>query len=59
MMRFEVRLVDGQRFRITSVEEFMLGRYHMAVLNPRGIIVTLSLGLIATLRPLPARRRSG
>ena len=53
---FEVRLVDGQRFRITSIERFTVGRYHMAVLNPKGVIVTVSMGLIATIRPLLSHR---
>jgi len=53
---FEIRLVDGQRFRIQSVEQFLLGKYHAAVLNPRGVIVTLSLGLISTIRPIGRRR---
>jgi hypothetical protein len=51
---FEIRLVDGQRFRIRNVEQFLLGRNHVAVLNPKGVIVTLSMGLIATIRPLGA-----
>ena len=55
---FEVQLVDGQRFRIAAMEQFVLGRYPMAVLNAKGVIVTLSLGLISTIRPL-ARRRGG
>jgi hypothetical protein len=56
---FEIRLVDGERFRVRSVEQFILGRDHVAVLNPRGIVVTLSMGLITTIRPVSARRRSG
>ena len=54
---FEIRLVDGQRFQVRSVEQFIVGKYHVAVMNARGIIVTLGLGLIATIRPLLARRR--
>lgn len=56
---FEIRLVDGQRFRIKSVEHFLLGKYHLAVLDRKGVVVTLSLGLISTIRPLIARRQSG
>jgi len=52
---FEIRLVDGQRFRISNVEQFLLGRNHVAVLDPREVIVTLSMGLIATIRPLGSR----
>jgi hypothetical protein len=55
---FEVRLVDGQRFAVRSVEQFILGPRHMAVLAPRGVIVTLSLGMVSTIRPLPRRRRA-
>jgi len=54
---FEIRLVDGQRFRIRSIEQFIVGRYHLAVMNSKGVIVTLSLGLIASIRPLLPRRR--
>lgn len=60
---FEVRLVDGQRFQVRGIEQFLLGRYPMAVFDTRGVIVTLSLGLISTIRPLggsrggPARRQ--
>ncbi|MBI3858100.1 MAG: hypothetical protein HY293_20660 [Planctomycetes bacterium] len=52
---FEIRLVDGQRFQVKGVEQFLLGRYHVAVMNPKGVIVTLSLGLISTIRPLGSR----
>ena len=55
---FEIRLVEGQRFRIHGIEQFLLGRNHVAVLNPRGVIVTLSMGLIATIRP-PGSRGGG
>ena len=54
---FELRLVDGQRFRVKSVEQFIVGKYHVAVMNPKGVIVTLGLGLIASIRPLLVRRR--
>ena len=53
---FEIRLVDGQRFPVRSVEQFIVGKYHVAVMNPKGIIVTLGLGLISTIRPLVSRR---
>ena len=55
---FEIRLVDGQRFPVRSIEQIIVGRYHVAVMNPKGIIVTLGLGLglIATIRPLMSRR---
>jgi len=53
---FEIRLVDGQRFPVRSIEQFIVGKYHVAVMNSKGIIVTLGLGLIATIRPLVSRR---
>jgi hypothetical protein len=56
---FEVRLVDGQRFRVRGMEEFMLGPYHMAVFDSKRTIVTVSLGLIATIRPLGRGRSPG
>jgi hypothetical protein len=58
---FELRLVDGQRFQVRGSEEFMLGPYHMAVFDSKRTIVTVSLGLISTIRPLgragPGRRQ--
>lgn len=54
---FEVRMVDGQRFRFTSIEQFIVGRDDLAALTRTGVIIHLSLGLIATLRPLAPRRR--
>ena len=53
---FEMRLVDGQRFRIRSVEQFVLGRGEMSVLTPRGTLAYVGIGLIATIRPLPASK---
>jgi hypothetical protein len=53
---FEIRLVDGQRFLIYSIEQFLMGKSHVAVLNSRGVIIVLSKLLIATLRPIPRRR---
>jgi hypothetical protein len=56
---FEVRMVDGQRFRFTSVEQFIVGRDDIAALTKTGTIVHLSLGLIVTIRPIvPQRRRA-
>lgn len=56
---FEIRMVDGQRFRFTSVEQFIVGRDDIAALTRSGVIVHFSIGLIATLRPIavPRRRR--
>ncbi len=53
---FEVRLVDGQKFRLRNVEEFVVGRYDMGVLMHDGTIAHLSLGLISTIRPIPSAR---
>lgn len=53
---FEIRLVDGQRFPVRNIEQFIVGKYHVAVMNPKGVIVTLGMGLISTIRPLTPRR---
>lgn len=53
---FEVRMVDGQRFRFTNIEQFIVGRDDIAALTRKGTIVHFSIGLIATLRPLSVRR---
>lgn len=55
---FEIRLVDGQRFRFMGIEEFVVGRHDVAALTPSGVIVQVSIGLIATIRPLVSRRGS-
>ena len=55
---FEVRMVDGQRFRFTSMEQFIVGRDDIAALNKAGVIVHFSIGLISTLRPVAPRRRA-
>ena len=54
---FEVRMVDGQRFRFTSIEQFIVGRDDIAALTRTGVILHFSLGLIATIRPIVSRRR--
>lgn len=54
---FEVRRVDGQRFRFTSIEQFVVGRDDLAALTKSGVIVHFSIGLIATIRPVTPRRR--
>jgi hypothetical protein len=53
---FELRLVDGQRFRIRSVEQFIFGRGAMSVLTPRGTLPYVGIGLISTIRPLRAAK---
>lgn len=54
---FEIRMVDGQRFRFGSVEQFIVGRDDIAALTKTGVIVHFSIGLIATIRPVVPRRR--
>lgn len=56
---FEIQLVDGRRFRLKSIESFVIGRSAMPVLSPEGILVHVGIGLISTLRPsrLPKSRR--
>lgn len=54
---FEVRRVDGQRFRFTHIEQFIVGRDDIATLTRTGVILHFSLGLIATIRPIVSRRR--
>lgn len=49
---FEVRLVDGQRFRITKVEQCIVGRTTLVALTRDGSFRLVNLGLISTLRPL-------
>jgi hypothetical protein len=59
---FELRLVDGQRFRSGNVEQFIFGRGAMSVLTPRGTLAYVDIGLISTigpLRPAKGRRTSG
>ena len=53
----EVRMVDGQRFRLTSLEQFIVGREDIATLTKSGTIVHFSIGLISAIRPLTPRRR--
>ena len=56
---FEIRLVDGQRFRFTSLEEFVVGRTAMAVLIKKdGTIAHINMGLISTARPIHPRRKA-
>lgn len=59
---FEIRLVDGQRFRFRNVEEFIVGESSLATLSPENQVLLISLPLIATIRPLgpglKGRRRS-
>ena len=54
---FEIRMVDGQRFRFTRIEQFIVGRDDIAALTRTGVILHFSLGLISTIRPIESRRR--
>jgi hypothetical protein len=54
---FEIRMVDGQRFRFTSIEQFIVGRDDIAALTKGDRIVHFAIGLISTIRPLAQRRR--
>lgn len=50
-------MVDGQRFRFTGIEQFIVGRDDIAALIRSGVIIHFSLGLISTIRPISSRRR--
>jgi len=50
-------MVDGQRFRFKSIEQFIVGRDDVAALTRNGDSVHFSIGLITTIRPLLVRRR--
>lgn len=54
---FEIRLVDGQRFRLTNIEQFIVGRHDVAILMKDETIAHLSIGLISTIRPIASPRR--
>jgi hypothetical protein len=51
---FEIRLVDGQRFRFTRIEEFLVGRTTLATVTRKGDLRLISLGLISTIGPSSA-----
>jgi hypothetical protein len=57
---FEIRLVDGQRFQFTKVEQLLVSRSEVATLDRKGSLLLISLGLIATIGPLTrgGRRRA-
>jgi hypothetical protein len=55
---FEIRLVDGQRFRFSRIEEFLVGRNTLITLDRRGAALHISMHLIATIgSPSRDRRR--
>ena len=55
---FEIRLVDGQRFRFTRIEQFLVGRTALGALTPSGDILLINMGLISTIRPLASNGKS-
>ena len=48
---FEIRLVDGQRYRFDRIEEFLVARDHVVTLDRRARTVFISIGLITTIGP--------
>lgn len=56
---FEVRLVDGQRFRFTSMEQLLVSRSAIMTLDEDGVGMFISLDMIATVRALKRNGRSG
>ena len=57
---FEVRLVDGRRYRFTHAERFLVGKTVIAAMDHRSEIRHISIGLVAEIGPLSSggRRRS-
>ncbi len=45
---FEVRLVDGRRYRITAPEQFIVGRTTIVMVDHDGDYVLINLNLVAT-----------
>ena len=54
---FEIRLIDGERFRFTRVEQFIVSRSEIATLDRKGALLLISLGLIATIGPITGGHR--
>lgn len=56
---FEIRLMDGHRYRFTKVEQFLVGRNTLAALTRKGDIAHISIGLISEIGPMArgGRRR--
>lgn len=53
---FEIRLVDGQRYRFNRMEQFLVSQDHVLTLDHRARPVTISIGLITTISPGGRRR---
>jgi hypothetical protein len=56
---FEIRMVDGQRYRFNRIEQFLVSRDHVLTLDRRARPVYISIGLIVTIGPFSTggRRR--
>lgn len=54
---FEVRLVDGQRYRFDRIEQFLVARDHLVTLNHRAETLFISIGLITTIGPVVPKGR--
>jgi hypothetical protein len=54
---FEIRLVDGQRYRFSRIEQFLVARNHVLTLNRRAEPVYISIGLISTIGPVSRNGR--
>jgi hypothetical protein len=56
---FEVRMVDGHRYRFTKIEGFLVARNHIITLDRRGSTRFISIGLITEIGPVKrgGRRR--
>jgi hypothetical protein len=48
---FEVRMVDGRRFRFNRIEQFLVAREHLVTLDHRARTVFLNIGLIVSIGP--------
>lgn len=48
---FELKLVDGQRFRFEHPEQFLVSAHHVITLDKRARAVYISIGLISTISP--------
>ena len=55
---FEIRLVDGQRYRFQKMKQFLVSQDHVLTLDRRARPVYISIGLITTISPVsPGGRR--
>ena len=52
---FEIRLVDGQRYRFSRMEQFLVSQHHVLTLDRRARTVYISIGLITTIGPATPR----